>query len=363
MHTEIAVFVLNLSDIIFLRTAPHSCSPLRNGNLIMKFFSAQQMTTLPQCTKLTDGGVSVEIAASSMRPLGARGVIYSVPLDISTDDLVACLASQGVKFVKRFCFKRSDSSELKDSRSVFLKFTTADLPGEVKIGYLFFRVKQYVPKPLRCFKCNRYGHVAGHCRGKPRVSICGGEHKYNECSAAAPKCPNCGGDHSANDKICPRYKRETEILQLKIEVKLSYADACKAHRIARSPPVPNMVSQSAFPPLPKKTVGADRTQARSIVGAAPFPHAAGVPPDQDEVITTEQLDFSSLFFGNPMTFLAFLAKAIRQTMLAKDNNKSIDVCQIITKAAGDRMGLPVDAEQLQLLHQMISTPMNLEQTR
>ena len=143
----------------------------------MKFFSAQQMTTLPQCTKLTDGGVSVEIAASSMRPLGARGVIYSVPLDISTDDLVACLASQGVKFVKRFCFKRSDSSELKDSRSVFLKFTTADLPGEVKIGYLFFRVKQYVPKPLRCFKCNRYGHVAGHCRGKLCRSICGGEHE------------------------------------------------------------------------------------------------------------------------------------------------------------------------------------------
>jgi len=36
-------------------------------------------------------------------------------------------------------------------------------------------------------------------------------------------------------------------------------------------------------------------------------------------------------------------------MLAKDNNERIDVCQIITKTAGDRMGLPVDADQLQLL--------------
>jgi len=131
------------------------------------------------------------------------------------------------------------------------------------------------------------------------------------------KCPNCGGGHSANDKICPRYKRETEILQLKTEAKLSYADACKVHRIARSPPVPNMVSQSTFPPLLKKTVGADRTQARSIVGGAPFPHAAGVPTDQDEMIITEQLDFSSLLFGNRVTFLAFLAEVIRQTMLAK----------------------------------------------
>jgi len=307
------------------------------------------MITLLQCTKLTDGAVSDEIAASSMRPLGARGVIYNARLDISTDVLVACLASQGVKSVKRFRFKSSGSSELKDSKSVFLQFTTADLPGEVKTGYLFFRVKQYVPGPLRCFKCNRYGHVAGHCRGKLRGSICGGEHKYNECSAAAPKCPNCGGGHAANDKIYPRYKRETEILKLGTEAKLSCADACKAHGIARSPPIPNMVSQSAFPSLPKKTVGVDRTQARSIVGAAPFPHAAGVPSDHDEMIITEQLDFSSLLFGNPVTFLAFSAEVIRQTMLAKDNNESIDVCQIITKAAGDRMCLPVDADQLQRL--------------
>jgi len=100
------------------------------------------------------------------------------------------------------------------------------------------------------------------------------------------QCPNCGGGPSVNDKICPRYKRETEIL-LKTEAKLSYADACNAHRLARSPPVP-MVSQSAFPPLPKKTVGVDRTQAINIVGAAPFPHAAGVPQDQDEMIITSK---------------------------------------------------------------------------
>ena len=73
-----------------------------------------------------------------------------------------------------------------------------------------------------------------------------------------------------------------------------------------------MVSQSAFPSLPKKTAGVDRTQTRSIVGAAPFPHAAGVPPDQDKMVITEQLDFSSFLFGNPVTILAFLAEVIRQ---------------------------------------------------
>jgi len=210
------------------------------------------MSTLLQCTKLTDGAVSVEIAASSMRPLGSRGVIYNVPLDISTDDLVACLASQGVKFVKRFRFKSSDSSELKDSKSVLLQFYTADLPGEVKIGYLFFRVKRYVPRPSRCSSATAMGMslviAEVNCTAQFAVA------NISIASAALLlKYPSCRGGHSANDKICPRYKRETEILKLKTE-KLSYADACKAQNCQKSS-VPNMVSQSTFPPLPKKTVG------------------------------------------------------------------------------------------------------------
>jgi len=82
-----------------------------------------------------------------------------------------------------------------------------------------------------------------------------------------------------------------------------------------------MFSQSAFPSLPKKTLGVDRTQAKSIVGAAPFPHAAGVPPDKDEMIITEQLDFSSLLFGNPVTFLTFLAKSSGKTCWQKTTTR------------------------------------------
>jgi len=95
-------------------------------------------------------------------------------------------------------------------------------------------------------------------------------------------------------------------------------------------------------------MGVYRTHVRPDVGAAPIPHAAGVSPDQDDVIITEQFDFSSLLFSNPVIILAFLTEVIRQTMLAKDNNESIGTRQIITKAAGDRMGLPVDVDQLHL---------------
>jgi len=58
--------------------------------------------------------------------------------------------------------------------------------------------------------------------------------------------------------------------------------------------------------------------------------------------------FSSLLFGNPVTFLALLAEVIKQTILARDKNENIDVCQIITEEAGGRMGLPADVEQSKL---------------
>ena len=82
-----------------------ACTPLSNGNLIVNYCSVQQVTRLLNCTKLTDGIIAVEATASPRKPTGARGVIYNVPLDIPTDNILACLAGQGVQSVRRFRYK------------------------------------------------------------------------------------------------------------------------------------------------------------------------------------------------------------------------------------------------------------------
>jgi len=253
------------------------------------------MNTLLKCTKLADGAVVVGVAGSSLQRLGTRGVIYNVPLDIFAEDILACLASQGVQSVKRFSFKRKDSPELQVSKSVFLQFNTADLPAEVKLGYLFFRVKQYIPRPLRCHKCNRYGHVATHCRGKLRCSIRGAELLYISIASAALLLRNV----PTEEALTPRLKNSAR----DANGKLKYL---------------------TFPSLPKSTV--DRSHATPFLTATPLPHATDVPLDQDEFVVTEQIDFSSFLFGNPVIFLAFLAEVIKQTILAKDKNENIDVC-------------------------------------
>ena len=67
--------------------------------------------------------------------------------------------------------------------------------------------------------------MANHCRVKLRCSICSGEHKYSECSAAAQNVPTAVAV-TRRMRICPRYQREIEILKLKTVTNLSYADAC-----------------------------------------------------------------------------------------------------------------------------------------
>ena len=155
------------------------------------------------------------------------------------------LKPQKVTYIKRF--KNKDSSW---STTVFLQFSSPQLPTEVRVGYLLFKVKSYIPKPLRCFNCNRFGHVASNWRGKKRCSNCGGEHEWKDCSAPVKKCPNCAGEHSASDKICPRFTKESVVLKIKHTQNLTYAEACKQYsktHVSASNPGFN---KSDFPPLP-----------------------------------------------------------------------------------------------------------------
>ncbi|GBL55405.1 hypothetical protein AVEN_232921-1 [Araneus ventricosus] len=78
-------------------------------------------------------------------------------------------------------------------------------------------VRAYIPNPLRCFQCQRFGHSKTSYCGTltcPRCAEVG--HDNSQC-AAAEKCVNCKDAHTSFSRNCSEWKLEKEIITTKIK--------------------------------------------------------------------------------------------------------------------------------------------------
>ena len=72
------------------------------------------------------------------------------------------LSDQGVTGVSRFILKK-DGESIK-TNTLFVTFNTPTPPQKLKIGYYVVRVQLYIPNPLRCFQCQKFGHSKRFCK-------------------------------------------------------------------------------------------------------------------------------------------------------------------------------------------------------
>ena len=72
------------------------------------------------------------------------------------------LQEQGVAEVHRVTVKK-DTKKVPTS-TLFLTFSTPDLPKEITVGYLKVKVALFVPNPMRCFNCNKFATRANVAR-------------------------------------------------------------------------------------------------------------------------------------------------------------------------------------------------------
>jgi len=71
---------------------------------------------------------SVPVTASPLPSPSAKGMIYSVPEEVQTDELLQALQAQHVK-----CYqvRSTDTSEFADTGIVLLRFLTPEIPAQV----------------------------------------------------------------------------------------------------------------------------------------------------------------------------------------------------------------------------------------
>ena len=246
----------------------------------------------------------------------SKGVIrdYHQDLeDMTDDDIRKELASQGVTKVSRFILKK-DNKEIK-TNTLFLNFDTHKPPEKIKIGYYIVNVQLYIPNPLRCFQCQKFGHSKKWCKNQLACWKCGGEgHDGGDCTAETVCCLNCKGDHCASSKSCPVWIQEKEIQRVKTEKSLSYGEARKL-----------VLSSSASPSVTTSYAGAVRSTTKKVSVDCQTPAFwIGPQPSLLEASFRPSIETTSIGSGTHETTRSTIqnSKNVRKNSPAKSQNQA-----------------------------------------
>lgn len=238
-----------------------SVKRLRSGDILVETLRPVQADSLLKATLL----VGVPIKVSPHRSLNSsKGVLRCPELRTCDDkEVQEGLASQGVTHVYRIMITR-DGNRL-PTGTFIVTFSSPTPPAMVKVGYLQVKVDTYIPNPIRCFKCQRYGHFKSNCKKMEACEKCGREdHITADCKEVA-HCINCDGSHPANSRTCPKWIEEKEIQKIKATGNMTYTKAkdmyhSQNNRLRTFAAAVKRTSSTSTPTLTPKTCQSISTQ-------------------------------------------------------------------------------------------------------
>lgn len=205
--------------------AVEEISRLRDGNILVLTKNARQTQVLLKL-KTVAGLCKVKVELHKTLNI-CKGVIYCKDwFMLSDDEIKKELEDQ--KVVKVENIKREKDGKRIASPLFIISFNAYNLPTQLDTGFYKVLVKPYIPNPMRCVKCKKFGHTKNFCESPILCAECAEiEHIPSPCLKPI-KCVNCNSsEHNSLNKICPNFIERKKILQIKIEDKCSFALAKK----------------------------------------------------------------------------------------------------------------------------------------
>ena len=187
---------------------PKSVKKLKNRTLLLETSRKSQTDSLLKMSTF----FGIKVSVTEHKTLNSsKGVIRDRMLkDEKESEIVDYLKEQGVIGCKCFVIKKDN--ETIETNTLLLTFNSITVPKSLKIFYRIVPVDVYVPNPLRCFNCQRFGHHEDKCPADPG-SVCancgadGHSHHTSACKNSA-KCVNCGKAHVSRSNQCEIWKKE-----------------------------------------------------------------------------------------------------------------------------------------------------------
>lgn len=144
---------------------------LNDGNLLIRCANENQVEKALKIKEI--GKIRVESAGKiGTNGGGSKGVITGVPVSVGMEEIKKNV--RGGKVIKAQRLKTTREGRKKESETILIEFEEDNIPLKVFLGFLSYPVRVYVPKPLRCFNCQRFGHIAGKCKEQRICARCGG---------------------------------------------------------------------------------------------------------------------------------------------------------------------------------------------
>ena len=225
--TKLSPFVIE-KVLVSLAGSPKSVKKLNSGSLLVEVEKAKHAQNLLKLTRF------FEIPSKCYPHTSlntSKGIIRCPDLaGVTEEEIVANLASQNVTAARRITVFRDNVK--RSTNTIVLTFNTSILPKWLKVGYLKVLVDMYIPNPLQCYACFKYGHHERSCKlygGDElcrRCGITGVTHDESRCTNEV-KCVNCGEAHPFTSRSCKIWKKEKEVVTIKYKEGLSFPEARK----------------------------------------------------------------------------------------------------------------------------------------
>lgn len=229
--SDLSVFFLGKCIDNVVGSEVKTVKKTRDGRILVQTKNNSQASKLFKLVQMSD---EIKVKVTEDPKLNqSKGVIYSRDLRYSTDEeILEELKSQHVTEIYRVKRKIDGNSAI-DTGVYFLTFNKSELPEEIKCGYERFSVRPYIPNPMQCYRCLKFGHTQRNCNRKEEEGrLCGtcGEKEemgHGKPCEKQPRCINCNTNShgSLNKTACIRYRIEKEIVALKVTKKITFGEA------------------------------------------------------------------------------------------------------------------------------------------
>lgn len=232
---------------------------LFDGSLLVKTKNKEQTKKILKTQKFGNEDCTVTL---DERLNTSKGMIYAYDLEHLTEsEIVRWFEDFGVVAAKRITRKQGDDSI--NTPAVILTFNKPTCPLRLKFDYVTYKVRKYVPNPLICYKCGRFGHSEAQCKAPGAVCLTCGDAKHDgTCTAKCISCNETG--HTCRDKTCPVWKKEKEICVLKTERDISYAQARREYEMSHQSPVGVARTFSSITRIPSANPTLSQTQEKTF---------------------------------------------------------------------------------------------------